>query len=110
MARAWIADFGGPSFRSHPAICFQPIRRGGIVLRPMNNAGLIAPAKQLRHGLQVRPAGHVRSHGALIAPKRHRPIGALPVGEQRAVEKAVRPLGLSPCPHGVDEKLRHKPK
>lgn len=110
MVRAWIADLRWPSFRSHPAIRFQPIQGNRIVLRPVNDAGFIAPVEQLRHRLQMRPIGHVGSHSILIAPKRHGPICELPVSKQRAVAKAVSALRLPPYPHSVNEELRHKPE
>jgi hypothetical protein len=110
MARARIPDLGRSTFLSHAAVRFRPIRHDRIVLCPVNDAGFVAPVEQFWHRPQMRSAGHVGSHSALVAPDGHGPECSPAVSEQRAAEETARPLCLLPCSKRLDNELRHEPK
>ena len=90
------------------AIDLGPVRQTRFGLGPAGHAPFVAPVHQPWHDLQVRTAGHERTHGALVFPQGQRPEGQLAIAEQRPLEKTGDLFALSPNPDGIKEKAGQK--
>lgn len=95
---AGVVDFGGAAGGAHALGGFGPGGWGGVVLGPVHQARFIAPVTEFRHGFEMRAAGDVGAHGALVGPEGHGPEGEFAIGEERATAETRHTLALAQGP------------